>query len=224
MNINHINFLSTLLILIGLCSCSLHIPDSNLNAYLYAVTDYYPIKNSNGVNSSYNHRFLRYRFLLKNDTKETYWLKLRKYGDGDEDTISYVGFSVNSNNKSIDIDSYDQSLSFIFNKGNVESAITRNSLNPGDSACIIIDLQERILDSLGIDKMAPAKSISNMIVFKAHQQIDYYRELKIPNIELVNSNKESIGRYEDELKKIRNQFEVFHDSISNVIYIHHPFE
>ena len=79
-----------------------------------------------------------------------------------------------------------------------------------------------MLDSLGIAKMTPAIDITNMIGFKMHKQINSYKEHKIPHIELQNSNKLGKVYIADIEKKVRMKFDVHHDSINNVIYIH-PF-
>lgn len=220
MNIKHAKILYTILIIIGLSSCTISPSDDRLCAYLFNVIDSYPSKRtSKDADSAKYFRNVQFRYHLKNNTKQVFWLKLTKY-DGREprDTISFINFSVNYKGKSICVDPHDQKKSFIFPKEGKHIDYTNNKFYPGDSAYVIINVPEYILDSLGISKFRSAIDLTKMISFISHHKIDNYKECQVPTIKLVNSNR--IGKVDDFTiaKRVANQYEIYNDSINKVTY------
>lgn len=208
-----------ILLFMSVYCCTISTSDDVLIAYLFHVKDSYPQQNGfNNIDSAQNSRNIWFYYQLKNETKQTYWLKLEDYGGENNDSVLLVGYSVHCNNKSISLEPTYQQHSFIYPSSGTTIDHTNTLLNPGDSACITIRLPEYILDSLGITKTTPAIEITKMIVFDSHQHLDNHSGYKIPHIKLVNSNNlgavHDFGKRETALKP----YSTYLDSINKIRY------
>lgn len=219
MNTNLVKIAFIMLLLMSVSCCTTSTSDDILVAYLFHVKDSYPQPDGgNNLDSVLNSRCIWFYYQLKNETKQTYWLKLEDYGGDEKDSIYLVGYSVHCNNKSIRLEPTYQQHSFIYPPKGSTVNHRETLLNPGDSACITIRLPEYILDSLGITKITPTIDITRMIGVDSHQHVDNYAGYKIPHITLLNSN--NLGEVKDFEKRETAvmPYNTYIDSVNKIRY------
>ncbi len=217
MNINRIINSKLLMVILSIMGCLLNIlgctsNNDCLNAYLYNVTDCYPIKRTNNdVDSMPTGRYVKFHFMLKNESPETYCLPFG-FNGREAFSMPYIHFSVQKDDKTIVLDRHETKGSCICHK------FADTDLLPNDSAIVVLTVYKYVLDSLGIDILTSASDLVNTLKFTSKYDGGEKTDSIVPTIVFHNNNMNKIVTIDSEEKRMREYWDVHIDSINNIVY------